>query len=80
MTVPRTAATAFGVRTWMTSPEDINARATARPSLPFARPTMEGRPGSSVMVRSDNSRTVTRALPPKSTRTNDFSLVLIRSL
>ncbi len=78
-TVPRTEATAVGVRISIVSPGRISFRATARAILPDCRSTV-ARPGSSVMVRTDSSRTVTRAFPPRSTRTIELSFVAIRSL
>ena len=63
----------------MGSPGFIRERVTARLTFPIAKSTMEGRPGSSVIVSSDSSLTVTRALSPMSTRTIERSCVLIRS-
>src|SRR5438876_1226787 len=48
-TVPRTPATAFGVRIWISSPGRIFSRAAARANLPEASSSVE-RPGTSVAV------------------------------
>jgi len=77
-TVPRTAAVAFGVRISMISPGRMRAFTTATPILPDCRSTVT-RPASSVTVSTDSSRTVMRALPPRSTRTSERSRVWIRS-
>ena len=78
-TVPRTAATALGVLTSMVSPGFIFSRATATAILPESRSIVE-RPGISVMVNAERSRTVTTALPPSRSRTIERSAVTIRSL
>ncbi len=77
-TVPRTAAVAFGERISMISPGRMRAFTTATPTLPDCRSTVT-RPSSSVTVRTDSSRTVMSALPPRSTRTSERSRVWIRS-
>src|SRR5215510_4957431 len=77
-TVPRTAATAFGVCTSKVSPGFIRCLATPTAILPDSRLTTV-RPTSSVTVKTESSRTVTMARPPMSTLTMDFSPVLMRS-
>ncbi len=76
--LPRTAATAFGVRISMDSPGRMRCLATARTTLPSGSVTT-ARPGSSLIVTWESSRTVRMALPPSSTRTREFSCVLMRS-
>ena len=78
-TVPRTAATAFGVLTSICSPGCILSLATATAILPESRSTVE-RPGTSVIVRAERSRTVTTALPPSRSRARERSPVTTRSL
>ncbi len=76
--LPRTAATALGVRISIDSPGRMRCLATASTTLPLGNVTT-ARPGSSLMVTWDSSRTVRIALPPMSTRTSEFSCVLMRS-
>jgi hypothetical protein len=76
--LPRTAATAFGVRISMDSPGRMRCLATASTTLPLGSVTT-ARPGSSLIVTSESSRTVRMALPPSSTRISEFSWVLMRS-
>jgi len=76
--VPRTPATAFGVRIWISSPGRIFSRAAARANLPEASSSVE-RPGTSVTVSTERSRTVTTALPPRSMRARDLSPVVMVS-
>src|SRR6267143_1090190 len=76
--VPRTAATRFGVLISRVSPGFIRALLTATAVRPVVRKTVDV-PGTSVIVRTDNSRAVTVALPPSRTRTADFSAVVMRS-
>src|SRR5262245_47336804 len=78
-TVPRTAATAFGVLTSICSPGRILSLATATATLPESRSTVE-RPGTSVIVSAERSRTVTTALPPRRSRARERSPVTTRSL
>ena len=73
-TVPRTAAVAFGERISITSPGRMRPLTTATPIFPDARFTVT-RPASSVTVRTDSSRTVMRALPPRRTRTSECCCV-----
>ena len=77
-TEPRTPATAFGVRISMTSPARIRSRATASANFPDSM-SMVDRPGTSVMVTTERSRTVTTALPPRSMRASDSEPVVILS-
>ncbi len=77
-TVPRTAAIALVVRISRVSPGFMRWRATPTAILPEFSVTVD-RLTSSVMVRLDSSRTVTSALPPRSTLTMDRSAVLMRS-
>jgi hypothetical protein len=77
-TVPRTPATAFGVRTSIVSPAVIFWRAAASPILPVSSSITE-RPGTSVIVSTDRSRIVTSALPPSRKRAIDCSPVVMRS-
>ena len=77
-TVPRMAVTALGVLISMTSPGFINPLETATEIRPSPSWMVET-PGTSVMVRTERSRAVTVALPPRSTRTNERSPVAIRS-
>ena len=76
--LPRTAATAFGVRISMDSPGRIRCLLTARTTLPSGSVTT-ARPGSSLIVTWESSRTVRMALPPRRTRTMELSCVLMRS-
>ena len=70
MTVPRTPTTALGVRTSTDSPGASFSRATASPIFPDSR-LMYERPGLSVIVTTERSRTVTIDLPPSRTRASD---------
>ncbi len=74
-TVPRTPATALGVRIMISSPGRIFSRATASANLPESSSIVD-RPGTSVIVRIERSRTVTTALPPSSIRASDLSPVV----
>ena len=76
--VPRTAATTLGVLISRLSPGFIRALLTATAVRPTERETVDV-PGTSLIVRTDNSRAVTVALPPSRTRTADFSAVAMRS-
>jgi hypothetical protein len=76
--LPRIPATALGVRISITSPGFMRLFATPRASFPLVRSTA-ARPGSSVSVKTESSRIVTSALPPRRARTMEFSLVSIRS-
>src|SRR6185503_8099824 len=74
-TVPRTPAMALGVRIRISSPGRIFSRATASANLPDSRSIVDF-PGTSVIVRTERSRTVTTALPPRSMRASDWSPVV----
>src|SRR3989475_263052 len=62
----------------MVSPGRILSRSTATATFPESRSIVD-RPGSSVMVSVERSRTVTSALPPSRSRTTERSSVTIRS-
>ncbi len=76
--VPRTAATAFGVRTRTVSPGRSRGRATLNAMPPALRSTAAC-VASSVMRRTDSSRTVSTALRSSSMRTKERSAVRIVS-
>ncbi len=77
--VPRTAATAFGVRTRTVSPGRRRGRATLNAMPPDLRSTVAC-VGSSVMRRTESSRTVSTALRSRRRRTKERSAVRIVSV
>ena len=76
--VPRTAATAFGVRTSTVSPGRRRGRATLN-AMPPAFRSIPAWVASSVMRRTDSSRTVSSALRSSNMRTKERSAVRIVS-
>ena len=78
-TVPRTAATAFGVRMTTSSPGRISCFATLTNMAPEDNSMVDRvapvGSSSSRTSRRDSSRSVTVLLPPNRTRTRDFSWV-----